>query len=226
MASKKTTKKWRRYMKKRFLTIILLALIVGFVSVNAKATLTIATFADPSKNSANPLFKVDIAGLQKITGGWSDSKTGLTLEIPYNGHTFTDAWFTMTDVAITNISGTSGDTGTGEINFYADGTSINPLLIIDFQSGFVSRYGFGASGMFVATNVTITGSEITDILTLEEFSFSFSNLAKLPRHSSWNDGFTATAAFTSSATIKHDVPEPATIGLLGLGALSMIRRKK
>ena len=105
-------------MKKRYL-IILLALIVGFISVNAKATITIATFADPSANSSNPLFKVDFAQQQKLTGGWGDDKTGLTLEIPYNGHIFTDAWFTMTDLAITNISGTSGDTSGGEIDFYA-----------------------------------------------------------------------------------------------------------
>ena len=215
-------------MKKRFLTIILLALIVGFVSVNAKATITIATFADPSKNSANPLFKVDFATTQKLTGGWSDSQTGLTLEIPYNGHIFTDAWFTMTDLAITNISGTSGDTSGGEIDFYADGTSTNPLLTINFLDGSVSRYGFGANGMFVANNVTITGSEApSTLVTLSEceFSFSFSNLAKLPRHSSWNDGFTSTAAFTSSAKVIF-APEPATMCLLGLGALSLVRRKK
>ena len=204
--------------------MITLMLAVGFVSVNAKATMTIATFADPSKNSANPLFKVDFQN-NLITGGWGDAKTGLTLEIPYSGHNFTDAWFSMTDVAISNISGISGDTGSGEINFYANGTSTNPLLIIDFQSGSVSRYGFGANGMFVANNITITGSEITDTLSEEEFSFSFSNLAKLPYYGSWYDGFTATAAFTSSATIPtHDTPEPATLCLLGFGALSLIRK--
>ena len=205
-------------MKKRSI-IILLALAVGFISVNAKATFTIATFNDPSTDSSNPLFTVDYTQM-KLTGGWADTQTGLTLEIPYNSdHTFTDAWFTMTEVVINN---TSGDTGGGKISFYKDGIPTNPLVVIDFGSGsIVSRYNFGADNLFVADNVTITGSEITGTLSEEEFSFSFSNLAKLSGHTEWGDGFTATAAFTSSA-----VPEPATLCLLGLGALNLFRRKR
>jgi hypothetical protein len=211
---------------KHFLIIILLAFFaVGVISVNAKASATIATFADPSRNSSNPLFKVDYTQM-KLTGGWADTQTGLTLRIPYSNHTFTDAWFTMTEVGITD---TSGDTGGGEIDFYANNTSINPVLVINFGSGSVSRYGFGADEIFVPNNVTITGSEITGTLSEEMFSFSFANLAKLPGHNSWNDGFTTTAGFASSATVNRDpgpIPEPATICLLGLGALSLIRIKK
>jgi hypothetical protein len=205
-------------MKRRSLIIILLALSVGVISVvDAKAATTIATFADPSNDSTNPLFTVDFTQ-SKLTGGWADAKTGLTLQIPYSGHNFTDAWFSITDVAITN---TSGDTGGGTIDFYADNHSTNPLLIINFGSGHVDYYNFGADDLFVAGNVTITGSEITGTLSEEEFSFSFSNLAKLSGHTEWGDGFTATAAFTSSA-----VPEPATLCLLGLGALNLFRRKR
>jgi len=56
-------------MKKRSLISILLALSVGFISVNAKASMTIATFADPSRNSVNPLFTVDFMG-GTLNGGW------------------------------------------------------------------------------------------------------------------------------------------------------------
>jgi hypothetical protein len=132
----------------------------------------------------------------------------------------------MTEVGITD---TSGDTSGGTIDFYANNTSINPVLVINFGSGSVSRYGFGADEIFVPNNVTITGSEITGTLSEEMFSFSFANLAKLPGHNSWNDGFTTTAGFASSATVNRDpgpIPEPATICLLGLGALSLIRIKK
>jgi hypothetical protein len=120
------------------------------------------------------------------------------------------------------ILNASGDTGGGEINFYANGTTTNPLLTISFESGLVSRYGFGADEIFAATNVTITGIGIAPgTLSEEEFSFGFANKKKLSANP--NDGFTATAAFTSSAV---PVPEPATVALLGLGALSLVSRKK
>jgi hypothetical protein len=205
-------------MKRRFLIIILLAFFaVGVISVNAKASMTIATFDDPSTGSSDPLFEVDFTS-KKLDGNWPDTKTGLLLEIPYSGHTFTNAWFEMTEVEITDAF---GDTGGGEINFYEDGDSTDPLIIINFESGYVSLYNFGADEIFVAGNVTITGSEITGELSEEQFAFSFANREKLPGHSSWDDGFTATASFTSSA-----VPEPATLCLLGLGALSLLRSSR
>jgi hypothetical protein len=212
-------------LKKTFILSLLPAILVALSCGLAQATtFTVATFGDPSLISTNPLFTVDFGLTQmKLTGGWSDDKTGLTLEIPYSGNTFEDAWFEMDEVEITYAYMTFGETGPGEINFYEDGDSGNPLVTFDFESGSVSRYGFGADEIFVANNVTITGSEITGTLSEEMFSFSFANLARLPGSANWNDGFTATAAFTSSAV---PVPEPATIGLLGLGALSLLRRKR
>ena len=122
-----------------------------------KLPMTIATFADPSANSNNPLFTVDFQN-NLITGGWGDNKTGLTLQIPYNGFSFADAWFSMTNVAIID---TFGDTGGGTINFYANNTSTNPLVVVAFGCGHVDYYNFGADSIFVADNVTITGSAIT-----------------------------------------------------------------
>jgi hypothetical protein len=199
-------------MKKCFLITILLALFVGFVSVNAKATFTVATFADPSGDSNNPLFTVDFSG-GTLNGEWADGKTGLTLQIPYSGHNISNAWFKMTEVGITD---SYGDTGSGEIDFYAHGTTTNPLLTVSFENGYVDYYNFGADEFF-GENVTISGSEITGMLSEEEFSFTFANKKPLPGS---GNGFTATASFTSSAA-----PEPATICLLGLGALVFPRRR-
>lgn len=223
-------------MKKHLLVVNLLIFFsVGFVSANAFGeivnSVTLATFADPSQSSVNPLFKVDFTTM-KITGGWSDAQTGLVLEIPCSGYTieasnaFHDVWFDMSAVDITNTYVMFGQTGAGVINFYENGTATTPLVIINFESGEVSRYGFGADELFVAENVTITGSKIFGTLSEEHFSFSFANLAKLTGHTQWADGFTATAAFTSSAVINPEIPEPATLAILGLGALSLIRRRK
>jgi hypothetical protein len=216
-------KKEEEGMKNYCLILVLLTFLsVGFISADAKASLAIATFADPSGDSNNPLFTVDFINM-KLTGGWADAKTGLTLEIPYSGNTFTDAWFEMTgevtpEVVILNAS---GDTGGGEINFYADGTTTNPLITIIFESGYVDSFNFGADEFF-GENVTISGIGITPgTLSEEEFSFAFANKALLPGSGTFNDGFTATASFTSSA-----VPEPATVCILGLGALSLLSRKK
>jgi hypothetical protein len=209
-------------MKKySLISVLLMLLAVGFISVDAKASFTVATFADPSPNSSNPLFTVDYTALT-LAGGWSDSKTGLTLQFPANGHTYSDAWFNMfgptgsPTVTLTQvIPNTFYSTGSGTINFYKDGTSTNPLLVINFDSGAVSPYGFGA--IFTVSGVTFTGSEISGSLSQEQFAFSFANTAPLATHS----GFTSTAAFTSSA-----VPEPATITLLCAGALALMKRKR
>ncbi len=214
--------------------MVILMLAIGFFPVGTKASVTIATFDDQSTGSSDWLFKVDFTQMT-FTGGWADTKPGLTLEI--SGVTFKDVWFEMSPVTITStttISGVGkfGQINSGEISFYADGTTTSPLLTISFGSGLVSRYGFGESdetpdGDIVAANVTIAGSAISGTLSEEQFSFGFANLAKLTGHTNLNDGFTATAAFASSATVSPGpIPEPATICILGIGALCLIRGKK
>jgi PEP-CTERM motif len=218
----------RRNNISRFGGILLAFFVVGVISVDAKASSTIVTFDDPSTGSGSSLFTVDFTQ-EKFTGGWA--APGLTLVTPTG--TYANAWFEMSNVTITSTTtitgvGKFGQVGPGEINFYANPTSITPLVTIDFESGLVSRYGFDGSdetpdGEIIAANVTIKGSAIPyTTLSDEQFSFSFANVAKLPGHTSLNDGFTATAAFTSSA----EIPEPATLCLLGLGALNLLRSKR
>ncbi|MHB0946347.1 MAG: hypothetical protein ACYC3B_04190 [Sedimentisphaerales bacterium] len=219
----------RTIMKNTLMAIFAILLAVGFVSNIAKATETetIITFEDPSGNSGDPLFTVDFrTGAMKFTGGWSDAKSGLTLEIPYSSSAFENAWFDMTDVTITSKItipgfGTYGTTGGGIINFYED-NSLVPLATVSFSSGSISQFGFGADNEFVLNNATITGLGIVVPFSEEQFAFSFANKKKLSGSATMNDGFTTTASFTSSARI----PEPATICILSLGALSLIRRKK
>jgi len=195
-----------------------LVLCIMFVCTTlVEATLTIATFDDPAVNSTTPLFMVDLIN-DEITGGWADSQTGLDLDVVYSGHTFSDAFFTMTTVSYTGgLMG--GSTGGGTVKFFADGqsTGTTPLIQIDFNSATLSPTGLGGAELF-GNDVTISGSEIGGAtLTDEAFSFSFANQVLLPDEG----GFTATSAFTSSA-----VPEPATITLLGISSLSLILRRR
>ena len=208
-------------MKKHSLISILLVLSVGFISVNAEAAFTVATFDDPAIEGTTPLFTVDYTN-HLITGGWANGNLGLTLQIPYSNHNFENAWFKMDEVTVAPYTDLYGEvygvTGGGEINFYAHGTTTNPLLTINFESGYVDYHNFGADEFF-GENVTISGFGITPgSLSEEEFSFSFSNQTVLPGS---DDGFTATAAFTSSV-----VPEPTMICLLSFGALVFPGRRR
>jgi hypothetical protein len=126
----------------------------------------------------------------------------------------------MTNVSYLGGTG-GGSTGDGTVKFFANGqdTNTTPLIQIDFDLGHVTPFGFGAMNMFYFDGVIITGSEIGS-LTNESFAFSFGN--QVPLSGGWSKGYKATASFTSSA----DNPEPTTMALLGLGALSLIRRKR
>lgn len=202
-------------VKKTFINLLVAFVVILSCGSAQAVPVTIATFADPADGST-PLFTVDLVA-NFIVGGWDDSKTGLTLQIPYSGNTYTDAFFTMT--LVTYAGGiTGGSTSDGTIQFFADGGT-TPLIQIHFESGHVTPFGFGAMDMFYLDDVTITGSEITGSLTDESFMFGFGN--QLPLGGDWNNGYTATAAFTSSA----EAPEPATLVLLGMAGICVFTRK-
>ncbi len=213
-------------LKKTLILDLLVVLVCGLAQAT---TVTVATFADPATNYTTPLFTVDLDnGI--ITGEWPD-EPGLDLIIfGDSNNPFEDAFFKMTDPTGTTgvkyaggIMG--GETGGGIIKFFENGqdTSTTPLIQITFDSGHVTPFGFGATNLSFfgdnGDNVTIIDSEIAGSLA-EEASFSFSFANHAPLSGGWSKGYTATASFTSSA-----VPEPATIALLGLGALSLLRRK-
>ena len=204
--------------------MIPLALMLAFLPAGrafAIAQGTLATFSDPSGGSV-PLFNIDLTANQ-ITGGWSDALTGLDLEIIWTGDTYEDAFFVLPQPIPYTGDITGGQTGLGAIEFYADGAdpqSEEPLLKMVFQSAYLSSiYGIGATNLFQADNVEITGSVIKQPLSEEQFSFSFANAR--PLNGDWNNGFSATASLTSSA-----VPEPLSLSLLAAGSLLALRRKK
>jgi hypothetical protein len=191
-------------------------LVLVIASMSQAQVVTIATFEDPSGSSANPLFTID-SDSGEINGGWADSQTGLNLNIAYAGAVYEDAWFEMS--TLTYGGGYSGVTSNGTVTFHADGdaSTATPILEVVFSSANLSPGGVSSSELFFANvTIAISGVDITNELSQEAFGFTFANQVLTPE----NNGFTATAAFTSSA-----IPEPITIALLGFGGLLLARKR-
>jgi hypothetical protein len=198
-------------MKKYYALLVLVVLI----SASSQASFTVATFANPSPGSSKPLFTVNWAR-GTITGDWADDEIGLTLELPYDEQTIYNVWFKMTEVTIDSPHIRSNEyayTSGGTISFYAGGTTTNPLYEISFDSGVISKFGFGSDD-----NVTFSGSALTQTYQDEQFSFAFAAKKTI------SGGFTATAAFDASAE-SGTIPEPASLALMALGGLLLGKRK-
>ena len=205
-------------MRRMFTVCAAVALVLIVSSISQAGVVTIATFEDPSGSGANPLFTIDSDG-GNIDGRWDDSQTGLNLNVAYADVVYDDAWFTMS--TLTYGGGYSGATSAGNVKFYADGdaSTETPILEIDFSSASLNPGGLASQELFfTGITITILGIDISDELTEEAFGFTFANHVLTPE----NNGFTATAAFTSSAAV---IPEPATLALLGLGGLLLRKRK-
>jgi hypothetical protein len=194
--------------------LLCLLVLVLLVSASSQASFTVATFANPSLGSSDPLFSVNWTS-GTITGGWADGKGGLDLELPNDGPTISNVWFNMSTVKINTLILTSeyGYTGPGIISFYAPGTTTNPLYEISFASGVINKFGFGSDD-----DVTFSGSALTKTYQDEQFGFAFAAKKAI------NGGFTATAAFDASAE-TGTIPEPASMALLALGGLLLIKRR-
>lgn len=176
---------------------------------------TVATFADPSPTGATPLFSLTA---NTFSGGWSG--TGLTLETPgiLAVGDYADATFSMSPLAAVNVFGSFWALSSGSINFF-DSAS-NPLLTISFSSATLNVPAGAGGSDFIGNNVTFSGPILAGytLISNEAFAFSFANPVGTPNQ------FTVTSAFTSSADLF--VPAPATAGLLGLGAIGALRRRR
>jgi hypothetical protein len=188
------------------------AVLLLLANTASASTMTFATFADPSGDSANPLFQMT-EDLDLVSGGYSG--LGLTLQIPFTGEVFNDVTFDMPAVAADPLSGWT--LAPGVVQFF-DGQDV--LLTITFQSARLTEFSFGARNTVAnPNNVDIVYSGFTPDfeLTNESFAFSFTNFDETTTPG-W---ITTTASFTSAA-----IPEPATVVFLVLGCLAMIRLRR
>ncbi len=209
--------------------IMLLVLAVALFVVSApnqgyaESPQLVATFADPSSDGDSPpMFTIDFGYPGTLAGGWGYDETGLNLEIvwPSAAEVYPDAFFIFDTIDYYGEV-TGGTTGAGVVEFYADGDTAmaETLLKLEFNGASLNLGGVYAHSIFIADNVTISGKGIPTTLNMEEFSFSFAKKQPVGGDG-WcgATGFTATAAFTSSA-----IPEPISLGLLTLGSLVLLR---
>lgn len=188
-------------------TLGIMACLVAVVP--AANAFTVATFADPAVDGTTPLFSLNG---NVLSGAWNG--TGLLLQTPVlPAPDFPDATFIMSPLVATPINASLAMVGAGSIQFF---DNLNqPILLIAFDSGLLTTaVSFGASD-FIGQNVTFSGSLLGQPVTDEAFAFSFANPVAIP------GGWTATAAFTSSA-----VPEPATLAFFLLGGLPLLRTRR
>jgi hypothetical protein len=183
-----------------------------FSAQAALASDTVATFADPSNNSASPLFTFNGAAL---AGSWN----GLTLHqgAALGGATFNNASFVMNPIAVTGGGPIQYDLGAGSIQFYDSSATLQ--LNISFSAAkVVSGLTFGSND-FWGYNVVFSGPLLNGYTTSNEtFSFAFANPVGTPGN------YTATSSFTSSADLT--IPAPGSAALLGLGGLLAARRRR
>jgi hypothetical protein len=154
------------------------------------------------QNDASP------ANTGTITGGWGGTALNLTVDgVAYLNTTLSFELMTYTG------SFSNGILDPGEFDFIWGG---NLLFKVAFDHARVNIGGLAGDNIFSNNGVEFSGPAVASFgtLTNESFSFSFANQAPI------EDGFTSSAAFTSSA-----IPEPATIFVLALGSVFVVVRR-
>lgn len=187
-------------------------LAVAAVAGSASAqTFTFATFADPSSGPVPAMFVYD-GNAGTLDASWG--QPGLKLETPGSAAPdVPNTTFVMTTLNQTG-AGPFASFGSGTIRFFGPGNNL--IFRIDFASAFLTGpIGFGGADL-IGNNVVFSGPIVGPTpLSQESFSFSFANQVLT------GNGFTATAAFTSSAA-----PTPGTLALIGVSGLVATRRRR
>lgn len=187
-------------------------LAVAAVAGSASAqTFTFATFADPSSGPVPPMFVYDNSGPGTLNAAWG--QPGLTLQTPGSAAPdYSNVTFAMSTLVQTSALPFATFTG-GNIQFFDSSSTM--IFRIDFSSAYLSGpLGFGAADL-IGNNVVFSGPLVGSPLSQESFSFSFANQVATA------NGYTATAAFTSSAA-----PTPGALALVGISGLVAARRRR
>lgn len=198
------------------------ALTIGLVVAAGAvhASFTVGTFADPTATSSENFFRFTrlSESTALLEGAWLAD--GLHLLTPgVSAPDQFDARFEIRNSQDTLglLATTSGGdffTEAGYVRFFD--SSNNTLLRIDFDSAVLNGNGFAAGFGSGTDDIDMSGAIVEPGWENEHFGFAFTNWTVVDE-----DDLTMSASFTSSA-----VPEPGTLGVLTLGLLPLLRRRK
>jgi len=219
--------------EKTFLAVTVLLLLVGSVSIGSVILYT------PTAGDAQFYWNSKY-GYDSYTTGGTEMGIYLYMGAPYgNDHTIS-----IFEIPIAALAGKTVESATLEVNALGFGTNyyygsasigwLNTGSMI--LTGNVVTDGIGAPAKSVPGGFTIYNSDYAYTSGLKQFDVLSCVLADLAAGRTYSTfvmsgsretyGSIYTAESGSGPRIVAVVPEPATIAMLGLSVLSLIRRKK
>lgn len=235
--------------------IALAALAAAFLSLPARATtLTVGTHADPSADAAAPVVSLLFSGMAivdavpvysalTLSGAYTEDDAAGTPHAPLqliSGVSFDDWDFVFEPTLYTPLHYLAGfivyGSGAGSFAYYLAGSDHNDpsnlILGASFDKSLLTLPASGVGSMDAVGGAVVelvygpaSGLSSATLADPEQFGFSFANYVGGTGTLAGPSFASATASFTSSATVELAEPSGAALGALVLAGLAARRRR-